>query len=278
MPSIRHPLVLAAALPLLLGGVLLCRQDRTPPASSGSPARTRPTGHPSGSRSSAETARRLEGRSAEEVARLLSGLPASERDEVLSILTAEHGRTDPQLALQYARLIVADPLRHETVALAIAFLFERDPRAALALLHAETGPSQRAAIETRLIPALAAVDAPAAIDLLAAGTMEAAHSPLLLAATVQRWTVQDAPAAAAWSTDIEDTQLRTLASTAIAETWATRDATAFESWLGDHPDSRDLAAAYAEWRHPSTPEQREQLANQATSVPDGSISEPCPGE
>lgn len=208
----------------------------------------------------------------------LKDLSAEERDEILSILCAERGRTDPELALQYARSITADALRRESVSLAIVFLFERDPKAALALLQSEQDPDQHAAIETRLIPAMADGDAPATIDLLAAGTMEATHSPLLLAATVQRWAAQDAAAAAQWSTGIEDVELRAIASTAVASTWGAHDPPGLEAWLGAHPEAQALSAAYSEWRHPSTPEQREQLANQAASVPEGSISEPCPVE
>jgi len=208
----------------------------------------------------------------------LAGLSAAERDGILSILCAEHGHTDATLALQYARLITSASLRHEEVSLAVALLFECDPKAALSILQSEPDPDQRAAIETRLLPAMADSDAPAVIDLLASGTMEAPNSSLLLVTTVQRWTLQDATAVAQWSTGIEDDDLRATASASIATTWAEQDRAGLESWLAVHPDARELTKAYAEWRTPTTPEQREQLSNQAASVPDGSISEPCPQE
>lgn len=280
MKAIR--LSIAVIVPVILIAGLVWHQGGSRPSSDPAPqTRMRDSlSHTNAKppRLPADIARRLGGLPIKDVMKQLADRSVTERDEILSILTAEHGRTDPELALQYARQITAEPLRHESVALAIAFLFERDPRAALALLQTEADPVQRAAIETRLIPAIADGHAPTAIDLLAAGTMEAPNSPLLLAATVQRWAGQDAAAAAQWSIGIEDPELRGLASASIASAWARQDEVGLKTWLEAHPEARDLSAAYLEWRSPTTPEQREQLANQAASVPDGSISEPCPQE
>lgn len=219
------------------------------------------------------TALRLAGGKKAEVDAWLATLDPPARDEALSIMAAELGRSDPQRAEYEARRI-SDPLiRREIVSLSLAYRFDQDPQAALAILRDETDPSLKSAISARLLPALADTDARAAASLLAeGGTGEDDITPLV-AATVQHWAAQNAPAAATWLTGIEDDSLRQSATTALVGEWGRRDRPGLERWLDQRPEAADFQSAYLDWRDPWSPQQWEDWTNQVSAAKEGSISD-----
>jgi hypothetical protein len=124
-----------------------------------------------------------------------------------------------------------------------------DPTAALDWLAKDQSDEEvRGLIERSALPALAEFDPRAVAQLLAEGNVAPRAVDVVLAATVQRWTQQDALAAAAWVVEFEDEGTMKAAIPSLIGLWTKQEREAPAAWIEtlEEGSARDQAcAAYA---------------------------------
>ena len=101
------------------------------------------------------------------------------------------------------------------------------------------------AVERVALPALAESDPVRVAEWLSEGKASAAVMPHAVAATVQRWTQQDAPAAAEWVASFADETLLKAAVEPLVGLWAKQGGEGLEGWIEGLPAGvvRDEACA-----------------------------------
>ncbi|WP_367870298.1 hypothetical protein [Luteolibacter sp. Populi] len=170
------------------------------------------------------------------------------RDQVLSVIVVETAVREPARAVKRAEEIADPKLRGESLGFAAAQWASVDADAAFAWL-ARGGEDEavRGVIERTVFPALAEVDPVRVAEWLSEGKVSPGAMDAAVAATVQRWTQRDAPAAAEWVASFADEQLLKAAVEPLVSLWARQDRAGATRWIEGLPAGvarEEACAAY----------------------------------
>jgi hypothetical protein len=189
------------------------------------------------------------GRDPDAAAAWAMGLEGEARDAALGVVAVEIASDSAGLAVRCAEEIADPRQRGGMLGFALAQQTSRDAAAALAWLAKDQSDEEvRSLIECSALPALAEIDPQRVAQLLAEGNVAPRAVDSVLAATVQRWTQQDAPAAAAWVVQFEDERAMKAAIPSLIGLWTKQDREAPAAWietLGEGPARDEACAAYA---------------------------------
>ena len=189
------------------------------------------------------------GRDPDGAAAWAMALEGEARDTALGVVAVEIASDSAGLAVRCAEGISDPRQRGEMLGFALAQQASRDAAAALDWLAKDQSDEEvRSLIERNALPALAEFDPRAVAQLLAEGNVAPRAVDVVLAATVQRWTQQDAPAAAAWVVEFEDEGTMKAAIPSLIGLWTKQEREAPAAWIEtlEEGSARDQAcAAYA---------------------------------
>lgn len=189
------------------------------------------------------------GRDPDAAAAWAMGLEGEARDAALVVVAVELASDSAALAVRCAEEISDPRQRGEMLGFALAQQATRDAAAASDWLAKDQSDEEvRTLIERSALPALAEFDPRRVAQLLAEGNVTPQAVDTVLAATVQRWTQQDALAAAAWVVQFEDERIMKAAIPPLVGLWTRQEREAPGAWIEtlEEGSARDQAcAAYA---------------------------------
>ena len=189
------------------------------------------------------------GRDPDAAAGWAMALEGEARNAALGVVAVEVVGYSPALAIRCAEGISDPRQRGEMLGFALAQQATGDPSAAFEwLARDESGEEIRSLVECSVLPALAEADPPRIARLLADGNVTPRAVDAVLAATVQRWTQQDAHAAAAWVMEFDDERTMKAAMPSLIGIWTQQERGAPAAWietLAAGPARDEACAAYA---------------------------------
>jgi uncharacterized protein YbaA (DUF1428 family) len=176
-------------------------------------------------------------------------LEGKARNTALGVVVVEVAGYSPTLAIRCAEGISDPQQRGEMLGFALAQQAANDASVAFDWLAKDGSEEKvRSLIECSVLPALAEVDPPRIARLLAEGNVTPRAVDAVLAATVQRWTQQDAHAAAAWVMEFDDGRMMKAAMPSLIGLWTKQEREAPATWiesLAKGPARDEACAAYA---------------------------------
>ena len=186
------------------------------------------------------------------------------RDEALSVIAVETAVRDPARGLKWAEGIADPKLRGESIGFAAAQWAAVDADAVFGWLgRGGEDEAVRTMIERAVFPALAEVDPVRVAEWLSEGKVAPQAMDAAVAATVQRWTQRDAPAAAEWVASFADERLLKAAVEPLVSLWARQYRAGVARWIEGLPAGvarEEACAAYAGALAVTAPEEAKEWA------------------
>jgi hypothetical protein len=154
------------------------------------------------------------------------------RDEALATVAVEAAVSFPEKALKAAHMIANPRMRGDMLGFVLAQRAATDPDAVFKWLGSDQrDESMRCAIERNALAALAEQDPARVATWLSDDKVSIGAVEIVLAATMQRWSQQDAPAAAEWLASFEEAALIRAAVPRLIEHWVRTNKTEAIKWI-----------------------------------------------